>query len=82
MYHHGVEQGMRNAYILGEEVGGAIIVGVRSGSGTLFFEGGGRQSSTGPLQGGHFRCTFRYTFMGLMGCQTAACLVVAGTLNQ
>ena len=41
MYHHEVENGMPNAYILGEEVGGAIIVVVRSGSGTLLFGDGG-----------------------------------------
>ena len=35
------EQGQPNAYILGEEGSGAIIVGLRYGKGTLNYKGGG-----------------------------------------
>lgn len=35
------EQGRPNAYILGEEGSGAVVVGLRYGSGTLTYKGGG-----------------------------------------
>lgn len=47
------EQGKPNAYIAGREAGGAIIVGVRYGSGTLFHKVEGQQPIywTGPSLG-------------------------------
>ena len=47
------EQGRPNAYIAGREAGGAIIVGVRYGSGTLFHKVEGQQPIywTGPSLG-------------------------------
>jgi hypothetical protein len=47
------EQGQPNAYIAGREAGGAIIVGVRYGSGTLFHKVEGQQPIywTGPSLG-------------------------------
>jgi len=37
------DHGRPNAYIVGEEISGAIGVGVRYGDGTLVFKGGGRR---------------------------------------
>jgi len=47
------EQGQPNAYIAGREAGGAIVVGVRYGSGTLFHKVEGQQPVywTGPSLG-------------------------------
>ncbi len=47
------EQGKPNAYIAGREAGGAVIVGVRYGSGTLFHKVEGQQPIywTGPSLG-------------------------------
>ncbi len=82
MYHHGVEHGMPNAHILGEEVGGALIVGVRSGSGTLFFEVGGETDLHWSTPRWAFSVYLQVYLQELMGRETAPRLGVASTLDQ
>ncbi len=82
MYHHGLEHDIPNAYILGEEVGGALVVGFRSGSGTLFFEDGGETELHWTTPRWAFSVYLQVYLEGLMSWQSSARLRVAGTVNQ
>ncbi len=73
---------MPNAHILGEEVGGALILGVRSGIGTLFFVVGGETDLRWTTPRWAFAVYLQVYLEELMSWQTAARLGVAGTLNQ